>query len=99
MSTPRPLFKEPRKSCIVDNNDPAAFDKRFANRPGVHREEQCCRNCTSVWQTHLFRDGDYPADDNRQELREWGHGLQSRIPRVNPTISHAPVHYSNTDSQ
>ena len=41
MSTPRRMFEDPRHSYMVDNNDPGAFDKRFINRPGVHREQRC----------------------------------------------------------
>jgi hypothetical protein len=64
MSTARRMFEDPRNTYIVRNDDPAAFDKRFVNRPGVHREQQCCRNCAPVWQTYLTHDDEDPSDDN-----------------------------------
>ena len=70
MSTTRRMFEDPRNTYIIENNDPGAFDKRFAGRPGVHREQQCCRNCAPVWQTHLVRDWDDPSSDNRTAYRE-----------------------------
>lgn len=66
MSTPRRMFEDPRNTYVIENNDPEAFDKRFVNRPGVHREQQCCRNRAPVWQTHLLDDGRDPASDNPQ---------------------------------
>ena len=65
MSTPRRLFEDPRNTYIIDNNDPGAFDKRFVNRPGVHREQQCCRNRAPVWQTYLTHDDKDPGNGNR----------------------------------
>src|SRR4051812_43542648 len=50
MSTPRRMFEDPRNTYIIENNDPGAFDKRFVGRPGVHREQQCCRDRAPVWQ-------------------------------------------------
>ena len=50
MSTPRRMFEDPRNTYIIENNDPGAFDKRFVGRPGVHREQQCCRDCAPVWE-------------------------------------------------
>jgi len=50
MSTPRRMFEDPRNTYIIENNDPGAFDKRFAGRPGVHREQQCCRDYAPIWQ-------------------------------------------------
>ena len=70
MSTTRRMFEDPRNTYIIDNNDPGAFDKRFVGRPGVHREQQCCRDCAPVWQTHLVRDWDDPSSDNRIAYRE-----------------------------
>ena len=64
MSTARRMFEDPRNTYIVRNDDPAAFDKRFVDRPGVHREQQCCRNCAPVWQTYLYHDDEDPSDDN-----------------------------------
>jgi hypothetical protein len=65
MSTPRRLFEDPRNTYIVDNNDPGAFDKRFVGRPGVHREQRCCRDRAPVWQSYLIHDGDDPGGQNR----------------------------------
>ena len=65
MSTPRRLFEDPRNTYIIDNNDPGAFDKRFVNRPGVHREQRCCRDRAPVWQTYLIHDDKDPGDGNR----------------------------------
>jgi hypothetical protein len=70
MSTSRRMFEDPRNTYIVRNDDPAAFDKRFVNRPGVHREQQCCRNCAPVWQTYLTHDDEDPSDDNRSAYKE-----------------------------
>ena len=70
MSTPRRLFEDPRNTYIVNNNDPAAFDKRFVNRPGVHREQQCCGNRAPVWQSYLIHDGDDPGDGNRTAYKK-----------------------------
>ncbi|HVY40520.1 MAG TPA: hypothetical protein VHM31_21430 [Polyangia bacterium] len=64
MSTPRRLFEDPRNTYIVDNDDPGAFDKRFVGRPGVHREQRCCRDCAPVWDTHRVQDDDENADRN-----------------------------------
>jgi len=65
MSTPRRMFEDPRHTYVVDNNDPAAFDKRFINRPGVHREQRCRGDSAPVWQTYLIHDGDDPGNGNR----------------------------------
>ena len=65
MSTPRRLFEDPRNSYLVENDDPGAFDKRFAGRPGTHREQRCCGDRAPVWQTYLIHDGDDPGDGNR----------------------------------
>ena len=70
MSTPRRLFEDPRNTYIIENDDPGAFDKRFVGRPGVHREQQCCRNRAPVWQTYLTHDGDDPGDGNQTAFRE-----------------------------
>jgi hypothetical protein len=70
MSTPRRMFEDPRNTYIIENDDPGAFDKRFVGRPGVHREQQCCRNRAPVWQTHLLHDGDEPGHGNPLALRE-----------------------------
>lgn len=75
MSTPRRMFEDPRNTYIIENDDPGAFDKRFVGRPGVHREQQCCRNCAPIWQTHLTRDGDDPGDGNARATREYS-GIQ-----------------------
>jgi hypothetical protein len=75
MSTPRRLFEDPRNTYIVDNNDSSAFDKRFAGRPGVHREQRCCRDCAPVWQPHLIHDDDGPGDGNQAAYREMN-GIQ-----------------------
>jgi hypothetical protein len=64
MSTPRRMFEDPRNTEIVENNDPNARDKRFAGRPGVHREQRCCNNCTPNWETHVAHDGDEPGKGN-----------------------------------
>ena len=69
MSVSRRLFEDPRNTYIVDNNDPGAFDKRFVGRPGVHREQRCCRDRAPVWQSYLIRDGDDPGDGNRTAYR------------------------------
>ncbi len=70
MSTPRRLFEDPRNTYIVRNDDPAAFDKRFANRPGVHREQRCCRDRAPVWQPYLTHDDEDPSSDNPHAYRE-----------------------------
>jgi len=70
MSTPRRLFEDPRNTYIIDNNDPGAFDKRFVNRPGVHREQQCCRNRAPVWQTYLTHDDKDPGERKQDRLQE-----------------------------
>src|SRR5689334_1155049 len=70
MSTARRMFEDPRNTYIVRNDDPSAFDKRFVNRPGVHREQQCCRNCAPVWQTYLLHDDEDPSDDNPTAYKE-----------------------------
>jgi hypothetical protein len=70
MSTPRRLFEDPRNTYIIDNNDPGAFDKRFVNRPGVHREQQCCRNRAPVWQSYLIHDDKDPGDGNRTAYKQ-----------------------------
>lgn len=70
MSTARRMFEDPRNTYIVRNDDPAAFDKRFVNRPGVHREQQCCRNCAPVWQPYLLHDDEDPGDDNPSAYKE-----------------------------
>jgi hypothetical protein len=75
MSTARRMFEDPRNTYIVRNDDPAAFDKRFVNRPGVHREQQCCRNCAPVWQTYLTHDDEDPSDDNRSACKYYS-GIQ-----------------------
>lgn len=75
MSTARRMFEDPRNTYIVRNDDPAAFDKRFVNRPGVHREQQCCRNCAPVWQTYLTHDDEDPSDDNRRACKYYS-GIQ-----------------------
>lgn len=64
MSTPRRMFEDPRNTIILENSDPSARDKRFAGRPGVHREQRCCDDCAPHWETHVFRDGDEPGDGN-----------------------------------
>lgn len=70
MSTPRRMFEDPRNTYIIDNNDPGAFDKRFVGRPGVHREQQCCRDRAPLWQPHLIHDGDDPDGSNPIAYRE-----------------------------
>lgn len=65
MSTPRRLFEDPRNTYIVENNDPGAFDKRFVGRPGVHREQRCCRDRAPIWQTYLVHDGEEPGGRNQ----------------------------------
>ena len=55
MSTPRRMFEDPRNTYIIENSDPGAFDKRFVGRPGVHREQQCCRDRAPVWQAAAMR--------------------------------------------
>ena len=86
MSTPRRLFEDPRNTYIVDNNDPAAFDKRFVNRPGVHREQRCCRDRAPVWQSYLIHDGDDPGDGNRTAYK--GRSVfRSKTQPANPTMS------------
>ncbi|GAA1970151.1 hypothetical protein [Microbacterium deminutum] len=70
MSTPRRLFEDPRNTYIVRNDDPDAFDKRFAGRPGVHREQRCCRDRAPRWQPYLTHDGEDPSSDNREAYRE-----------------------------
>lgn len=69
------MFEDPRNTYIIENDDPGAFDKRFVGRPGVHREQQCCRNCAPLWQTYLIRDGDDPGDGNQPAYREMN-GIQ-----------------------
>ena len=69
MSTPRRLFEDPRNTYIVDNNDPGAFDKRFVGRPGVHREQRCCRDRAPVWQTHVIHDGENPGGRNQRAYK------------------------------
>jgi len=64
MSTPRRMFEDPRNTVIVENSDPNARDKRFAGRPGVHREQRCCDNRAPHWETHVARDGDEPGHGN-----------------------------------
>jgi hypothetical protein len=64
MSTPRRMFEDPRNTVIVENSDPNARDKRFADRAGVHREQRCCDDCAPHWETHVARDGDEPGDGN-----------------------------------
>jgi hypothetical protein len=64
MSTARRLFEDPRNTYIVENDDPGAFDKRFIGRPGVHREQRCCRDCAPVWDTHRIHDDGEIADRN-----------------------------------
>jgi hypothetical protein len=64
MSTPRRMFEDPRNTVILENSDPNARDKRFAGRPGVHREQRCCDDCAPHWETHVLRDGDEPGDGN-----------------------------------
>jgi len=64
MSTPRRLFEDPRNTYIVENDDPGAFDKRFVGRPGVHREQRCCRDCEPAWDTYRVHDDDESADRN-----------------------------------
>lgn len=68
MSTPRRMFEDPRNTIVVDNSDSAARDKRFAGRPGVHREQRCCDDCAPHWETHVFRDGVEPSDGNPNVL-------------------------------
>ena len=75
MSTPRRLFEDPRNTYIVDNNDPDAFDKRFVNRPGTHREQRCCRDRAPVWQSYLIHDGEDPGDGNNRATKKFD-GLQ-----------------------
>lgn len=75
MSTPRRMFEDPRNTYIVRNDDPDAFDKRFVGRPGVHREQQCCRNRSPVWQTYLLHD-DRDADDDNPRAYKESVGLQ-----------------------
>jgi hypothetical protein len=65
MSTPRRMFEDPRNTYFVENNDPAAFDKRFVGRPSVHREQQCCRNRAPIWQSYMIHDGDDADNGNR----------------------------------
>lgn len=55
MSTPRRMFEDPRNTYMIENDDPGAFDKRFVGRPGVHREQQCCRDRAPVWQAAAMR--------------------------------------------
>ena len=69
------MFEDPRNTYMIENNDPGAFDKRFVGRPGVHREQQCCRNCAPLWQTYLIHDGDDPGDGNQTAYREMN-GIQ-----------------------
>jgi hypothetical protein len=65
MSTPRRMFEDPRNTYMIENSDPGAFDKRFVGRPGVHREQQCCRNNPPVWQEAAKgpESGPYSKDD------------------------------------
>jgi hypothetical protein len=70
MSTPRRLFEDPRNTYIVENNDPGCFDKRFVGRPGVHREQRCCRDCAPVWDTYRVHDDDENADRNFTAYRQ-----------------------------
>lgn len=70
MSTPRRMFEDPRNTYIIDNNDPGAFDKRFVGRPGVHREQQCCRDRAPLWQPYLTHNGDDPDSSNPIAYRE-----------------------------
>lgn len=42
------LFDDPRNTYIVANDDPAAFDKRFVNRPGVERATMLSRSRASL---------------------------------------------------
>jgi len=65
MSIVRRLFEDPRNAYMVENDDPGAFDKRFAGRPGVHREQRCCGDRAPMWQTYLIHDGEDPGDGNR----------------------------------
>jgi len=59
------MFEDPRNTVVVENGDPNARDKRFAGRPGVHREQRCCDDHAPHWETHVARDGDEPGHDNR----------------------------------
>ena len=76
MSTPRRLFEDPRNTYIVENDDPDAFDKRFAGRPGVHREQRCCRDRAPVWQPHLIHDDENPGGRNRPAYRQESYGIE-----------------------
>ncbi len=76
MSVARRLFEDPRNTYIVENDDPGAFDKRFAGRPGVHREQRCCRDRAPVWQPYLLHDSDDPSHDNPPAYKQDGHSLQ-----------------------
>ncbi len=70
MSTPRRMFEDSRNTYIVENNDPGAFDRRFVNRPGVHREQRCCGDRAPVWQSNLIHNDEDPGDGNNTAYRE-----------------------------
>lgn len=65
MSITRRLFEDPRNSYLVDNDDRGAFNKRFPDRPEVHREQGCWGDRAPVWQTYTIRDGEDPGAGNR----------------------------------